>query len=204
MAASRRSMERASIDRNSIAAKNPLLRMDRDDEAALGLRAPHRVDLSRALGQWTRAPALAAVLAGEHFAAAGGAEHAPGLTRIEGEREHRGLRLHAHVHATPAHAAVLASEQHADLALKRGARGHPDRLRVAGSLADIAAVGLSVRIQGLEPPAGPVLAAVGAAEQAAAVDGAVDLVGVGGIGGQLQDALGRVRSGSDGDLREAN
>src|SRR5882724_5160371 len=159
MAASRRSMERASIDRNSIAAKNPLLRMDRDDEAALGLRAPHRVDLSRALGQWTRAPALAA---------------------------------------------VLASEQHADLALKRGARGHPDRLRVAGSLADIAAVGLSVRIQGLEPPAGPVLAAVGAAEQAAAVDGAVDLVGVGGIGGQLQDALGRVRSGSDGDLREAN
>src|SRR5437660_11245339 len=239
MAASLRSMERPPIARNSI-----------DADGSNGLRAAHRVDLRGAFGQWTRTPALPAVLAGEHFAAAGRAEHAPGLPRVEGEREHRRPRLHTHVHPTPARAAVLASEQHADLALEIGARGHPDRLRVARSLADIAAVGLPVGIERLEPRAGPVLApvraaaqtgatdredlagapapdedavhvhgvvvhvlsvahvvpvlaAVEAADHAADFDRAIDLVGVGRTGGELQDALGRIRPGGDGDLREA-
>src|SRR2546421_12508599 len=50
----------------------------------------------------------------------------------------------------------------------------------------------------------PVLTAVEAADDAADLDGAVQLAGVGGIGGQLQDALGRVGPGRDADLGEAN
>src|SRR5262249_49790164 len=117
-----------------------------------------------------RRPALAAVLAAEDLAAAGRAVHVPGPARVEGEREHRGLRLHAHVDLRPAGAAVLAAEQHADLALERRARGDPDGLRVAGSFANVAAVRLSVGVQGLEPRVGPVLAAVGARKQARAAD----------------------------------
>src|SRR5262245_8785319 len=136
--------------------------------AVAPLRAAHRVDLRGALRQRTRRPALAAVVAAEDLAAAGRAVHVPGLARVEGEREHRGARLHAHVDLCPAGAAVLAAEQHADLALEIRARGHPDRLRVAGSLADVAAIGLPVGVQGLEPRAGPVLAAVGARDPARA------------------------------------
>src|SRR5438552_7348252 len=163
-------MERPPIGTNSIVPEKALLGMDPGAPASAGLRAAHRVDLRGAFGQWTRTPALPAVLAGEHFAAAGRAEHAPGLPRVEGEREHRRLRLHAHVHPTPARAAVLAAEQHADLALKGRARGHPDRLRVARSLADIAAVRLSVGVERLESRAGPVLPPVRAAEQSGATD----------------------------------
>src|SRR5882672_4232313 len=206
------------------------------------LGAPHRVDLSRAFGQRTRYPALPAVLAAEHLAAAGGAVHAFGLPRVEGEREYRGPRLHAHVDFRPAHA---------DFALKVGARGHPDGLRIAGGLADVAAVGLPVGIQRLEPSAGPVFAAIRAAEEtrapdredltgapppdqhavhvhgvvvhvlavahvlpvlaaveaaddAADFDGAVDLVGIRRIGGQLQDALRRIGPGGDRYFWEAD
>src|SRR5439155_18185330 len=63
------------------------------------LRAPHRVDLRRAFRQRPRRPALAAVLAREDFAAARRAEHALGLALVERERDHRGLRLDAHLHA---------------------------------------------------------------------------------------------------------
>src|SRR5262249_12531307 len=50
----------------------------------------------------------------------------------------------------------------------------------------------------------PVLATVEAADDAADFDGPVDLVGVGGIGGQLQDTLGRVGTRSHGDFGEAH
>src|SRR6266850_1378871 len=215
------------------------------------LRAPHRVNLRGAFGQWMCGPTLAAILAAEHLTAAGRAVHALGLPRVEGEREHRGPRLHAHVDFRPAHAAVLAAEQHADFALKVGARGHPDGLRIAGDLADVAAVGLPVGIQRLEPSAGPVFAAIRAAEEtrapdredltrapapdqhavhvhgvvvhvlavahvlpvltaveaaddAADFDGAVDLVGIRRIGGQLQDALRRIGPGGDRHFWEAD
>src|SRR5258705_6065076 len=87
------------------------------------LRAPHRVNLRGAFGQWMCGPTLAAILAAEHLTAAGRAVHALGLPRVEGEREHRGPRLHAHVDFRPAYAAVLAAEERADFALKVGARG---------------------------------------------------------------------------------
>src|SRR6185369_16641682 len=126
-------------------------------QAGPPLGAAHRVDLRRALGQGTRGPALPRVLAAEHLASAGGAVHASGLARIEGQGEHRGPRLHAHDHPRPARTAVLAAEQRADLALEVRAAGDPDGARVAGRLADVAAIGLPVGIEGLEPRAGPVL-----------------------------------------------
>src|SRR5262249_12926038 len=116
------------------------------------------------------APALAAILAGEHLAAAGRAVHALGLTLVEGDGEHRGLRLHAHVRASPAGAAVLATEEHTDLALKRGSAGDPHRLRVTGDFADVTTIRLAFRIQRLEPRAGPVPTLVRAREKAGAAD----------------------------------
>src|SRR5438105_9523435 len=111
------------------------------------LRARHGVDLRRALGQRELGPALARVLAREDLAAARRAEHALRLTLVEREREHRGLRLDAHVDTGPARAAVLAAEEHADVALEIRAGGQPDRLRIARRLANVAAVGLALRIE---------------------------------------------------------
>src|SRR5215831_18054041 len=50
----------------------------------------------------------------------------------------------------------------------------------------------------------PVLAAVEAADDPADFDSAVDLVGVGGIGGEPQDAFRRVGPRGHSDLREAD
>src|SRR5438045_9782881 len=101
-------------------------------------------------------PALAAVRAGEHFTAARRGVHAPGLARVEGEREHGRPRLDAHVHKGPARAAVLAAEERAEVALEVRAAGHPDRPRLPGDLADVAAVRLALGIQRLEAMARPV------------------------------------------------
>src|SRR5207244_1016388 len=59
---------------------------------ASGSRAGHRVHLGGALGQVTLGPALAAIRAGEHLAAAGRRVHPLGLARVEGQREHRAPR----------------------------------------------------------------------------------------------------------------
>src|SRR6266850_388318 len=144
---------------------------------------PHGVDLRGSGGQGTRGPTLAAVLAGEHLAAAGRAVHAPGLSLVEGDGEHGGLWLDAHVDSSPAHAAVLAAEQDADVALEVRTRGHPDGLWITRDFADITAVGLSLGIQRLEPGARPVLAPVEAPDDTPDFDGAVDLIGIRGIGG---------------------
>src|SRR6266851_6812972 len=212
---------------------------------------PHGVDLRGPRRQWTLGPALANILTGEHLTTAGRTVHAPGLPLVEGDSEDGGLWLDAHVHPSPAHATVLAAEQDADVALEIRTCGHPDGLRITRDLADIAAVGLSLGIQRLEPGAGPVLSPVRAAEQPGAADGkdhprtpapdqhavhvhgvivqvlpmahvlpvqaaveaaddtadfdgAVDLVGIGGIGGQLQDTFGRVGAGGHRHLREAD
>src|SRR5882672_10597907 len=148
-------------------------------------------------------------------------------------------------------AAVLAAEERAKVTLEVCATGHPDRPRLPGDLADVAAVRLALRIQRLEasarpvaariraaeeagapdgedhprPPAAdedavhvhgivvdvlavahvfPVLAAVETADDTADLDGAVELAGVGGIGGQPQHALGRVGAGRDADFGEAH
>src|SRR6266481_3904093 len=132
--------------------------------------ARHRVDLRGALGEVALRPALAAVLAGEDFTDGGRAVHALGLSRIEGDGEHRGLGLDAHVDLGPARAAVSAAEQRAHVALEIGARGQPDGLGIAGDLADVAAVRLPLDVQRLDPGARPVLAPVGAAEQTGAAD----------------------------------
>src|SRR5262249_15239346 len=215
------------------------------------LRAAHSVDLGRPRRQRALDPALARVLAGEDLAAVRRAEHAPGLPRVEREREHGGLRIETHLRPGPAHAAVLAAEQGTDVALEVRAGRDPDGLGIARHLADVATVGLSLRVQRLDPRARPVrtligageesgagdgedrartpapdqdavhvdgiviqilavahalpvLAAVEAPDDAADLDGAVDLVGVGGVDGHLQDALGRIRSGRHRDLREAH
>src|SRR5438067_6939282 len=91
----------------------------------------HGIDLGGALGQVTLGPALAAIRAGEHLAAAGRRVHPLGLARVEGQREHRAPRLDAHVHPRPAGAAVLAAEERAEVALEVRAGGHPDGLRIA-------------------------------------------------------------------------
>src|SRR6266508_966570 len=140
----------------------------RSPDASSG--TPHRVDLRGSFGQVTLGPAPAAVLAGEHLTAAGRAVHAPGLPLVEGESEDRGLGLDTHLDAGPARAAVGAAEQHAKLALEIRPGRHPDGLRIARDLADVAAVGLSVGIQRLEPGARPLLALVRAAEQTCATD----------------------------------
>src|SRR5712691_2789431 len=212
---------------------------------------PHGVDLRGPLRQWTLGPALANILTGEHLTTAGRTVHAPGLPLVEGDGEDGGLWLDAHVHPSPAQAAVLAAEQNADVALEIRTGGDPDGLRITRDLADITAVGLSFGIQRLEPGAGPVLSPVRAAEQAGAADGkdhprtpapdqhavhvhgvivqvlpmahvlpvlaavqatndasnfdgAINLTGIGGIGGQLQDSLGRVGPGGHGYLGEAD
>src|SRR5207249_5575661 len=116
--------------------------------------------------QGTLGPTLAAILTGEHLTTAARTVHAPGLPLVEGDGEDGGLGLDAHVHPSPAQAAVLAAEQDADVALEIRTCGHPDGLRIPRDLADITAVGLSLGIQRLEPRAGPVLALVRAAERA--------------------------------------
>src|SRR5262245_703178 len=134
-------------------------------------RTRHGVDLRGSGRQGTLGPALAAVGAGEHLPPGARAIHSLGLARIERHREHRRLRLEAHVHAAPARAAVRAAEERADFALEVRATGHPDGLRIAGDLSDVAAIRLPLRIQRLEPRARPVLALVRAGEQAGAPDG---------------------------------
>src|SRR5262249_53545549 len=47
---------------------------------------------------------------------------------------------------------------------------HPDGLGIARDLANVAAVRLPLRVQGLEPPAGPVLAPIRAGEETGAAD----------------------------------
>src|SRR5713101_6221419 len=168
------------------------------------LGTPHGINLHGPRRQGARGPALAAISTGEHLTTAGRTVHAPGLPLVEGDAEDGGLWLDAHVHPSPAHATVLAAEQDADVALEIRTCGHPDGLRITRDLADITAVGLSLGIQRFEPGAGPVLAAVGAADDTPDFDGAVDLTGIGGIGGQLQDSLGRVGPGGHGYLWEAD
>src|SRR2546426_6166658 len=131
---------------------------------------PHGVNLRGPRRQGSLGPVLATILTGEHFTAVGRTVHAPGLPLVEGDGEDGGLWLDAHVHPSPAQAAVLAAEQDADVALEIRTCGHPDGLRITRDLADITAVGLSLGIQRLEPGAGPVLAPVRAAEQAGAAD----------------------------------
>src|SRR5262249_48007646 len=215
------------------------------------LHARHGVDLRGARGQRALDPALATVLAGEDLATVGRAEHAPGLALVERQGEHGGLRIEAHLHPAPARTAVLAAEERADVALEVRARRDPDSLGIARHLADVAAVGLSLRVQRLDPRARPVaaligadeetrprdgenrpgtpasdqdavhvdgivvqvlavahalpaLAAVEASDDAADLDGAVDLVGIRGADGHLQDTLRRVRPGRHRDLRKAH
>src|SRR5262249_34841284 len=132
--------------------------------------AGHRVDLSGVRRQRPRRPDLAAVLACEYLAGAARAVHAPGLPLVERDREHRRLGFHAHVDARPARPAVAALEQRAQVALEIRATGHPDGPRIAGHLADVAAIRLPLGIERLESRAGPVHALIRAAKQAGAPD----------------------------------
>src|SRR5262249_30099819 len=213
--------------------------------------AGHRVYLRGAFRQRTFAPRAATILAREDLAAAGRTVHASGVSLVEDDAEHRGLRLEAHVDALPRHAAVTTAEQDADLTLEACPRSDPNLPRIPGDLTDVAAIRLPFRIQRLESRAGPVLsrvsareeagapdgedgsgapsrddhpvhvdgvvvhvlsvahvlpvlAAVEAADDAADLDGAVDLLGIGRIDGQLQDPLGGIGAASHRDFREAD
>src|SRR5262249_31382081 len=76
-----------------------------------------------------------------------------------------------HIDAAPGGTTVRAAVQRADVALEVRAGGDPDGLRIAGHLADVATVGLPLGVERLEPRAGPVLASIGAGEEAGARDG---------------------------------
>src|SRR5437899_5385528 len=90
----------------------------------------HGVDLRRASGQGTLGPALTAIRTGEHFTAAGRTVHVLGLTRVEGDGDHRRLWLDAHVHPPPARAPVRPAEQGAEPAREIRAASHPAPHRV--------------------------------------------------------------------------
>src|SRR5437867_2270474 len=142
-------MERPPIGTNSTVPEKALLGMDPGAPASAGLRAAHRVDLRGAFGQRARAPALAAVLAGEHLAPVRAAEQTGATDRED-----------------------LAGAPAPD----------EDAVHVHGVVVHVLSVAHVV----------PVLAAVEAADHAADFDRAIDLVGVGRTGGELQDTLGRI------------
>src|SRR5215470_5606057 len=135
------------------------------------LGIPHGVNLRRALRQRTLGPGLAAILTGEYLTSGGRTVHTLGTPLVKGNGEHGAPWLDAHVHPSPVQAAVGAAEQDTDVAFEARAGGDPDGLRISWNLADVATVGLSPGIQGLESGAGPVLALVRAAEQPSAADG---------------------------------
>src|SRR5262249_49478215 len=126
------------------------------------LRARHGVDLRGARGQRALDPALATVLAREDLATVGRAEHPPGLPLVERQRNRGVFRIEPHLHPAPARTAFLAAEERAHVALEVRARRNPDSLRIARHLADVTAVGLSLRVQRLDPRARPVAALIGA------------------------------------------
>src|SRR5262249_23562027 len=111
------------------------------------------------------------VLTGEHFTATGRTVHVLGLPLVEGNGEHGGFGLDAHIHLAPGHAAVGATEQYPSVALEIRPSGYPDGLRVARHLTDIPAVGLALGIQRLQTGSRPVPPVIGAAEEASAGNG---------------------------------
>ena len=90
---------------------------------------------------------------------------------VEGQFEHRRSRLHAHIDAGPAIAAVPAVQQHAGIALKIGAGGNPDLARIAGYLADVAAIDLVLGVERFQRHVFPMIARVGAAKHPGPADG---------------------------------
>src|SRR5439155_11284403 len=80
------------------------------------LGSSHGIDLSGPRRQRSFGPALAAILTGEHLAAAGRTVHPLGLSLVEGDADHGGLGLDANVNPSPAQAAVLPAEQTAEAA----------------------------------------------------------------------------------------
>src|SRR5262245_40524902 len=100
--------------------------------------ATHGVHLRGAGRQGALGPARAAVRAREYLAAARRAVHAPGLVPVKGDGEHGALRLDTHIDPLPARAAVVAAEQHADVAAEARTCRYPQGLRIPGNLPDIA------------------------------------------------------------------
>src|SRR5689334_15813697 len=86
--------------------------------------------------RWWRldGPSLATVQTAIDLSTVGGARHAQGLPLVKCQLEHRVRRLHAHIDAAPAVAAIGAVEQHPQVALEVGARRHPQFTRITRHL----------------------------------------------------------------------
>src|SRR5262249_34980820 len=151
-------------------------------------------------------PRRAAVLAAEQHTGVAleiGAGRHPDRPRITGDLTDVaavGLVLvvqRLQARARPVPALVRAAEQAGASDGQHGARPPPPddhAVHVHGVVVHVLAVAHVL----------PVLAAVQTADDAADLDGAIDLVGVGGIRRQLQYALGRIGSGRHAHLRKAH
>src|ERR1051325_9811469 len=113
-------------------------------------------------------PIFAAIPAGPHLAAIGGAGHQARPALVEHHLEHRVRRWRADIDLCPAVASVLAVQQHAEIALEATARSDADMPRIAGHLADVTAIDLPLGVERLQRHVPPMVAAIVAAEHAGA------------------------------------
>ena len=101
-----------------------------------------RIDLRAARRRRLRRPSLAPVVTAPDLAAIGGARHPVRLMFVKRNLEHRVRHRRAEIDLRPAVAAVAAAEQYAEIADEAGAGGEPEVPRIAGHLANVAAVDL--------------------------------------------------------------
>src|SRR5918996_842737 len=151
------------------------------------LGTSHGVDLRGPRRQGPIGPAHAAILTGKHLAAAGRTEHPLRLPLVEGDGEDGG----------PGPALVRAAEQASPADGQDCPRSPaPDEhaVHIHGVVVHVLAMAHVL----------PMLAAVEATDDTANFDSAIDLIGIGGIGSQRENALGRVGPGSHADFRETD
>src|SRR5712692_7889743 len=149
-----------------VAAKGWRIGHFRTPRRVMRSAARQRVDLRAKRRRWLRAPAFAEIGAGPDLTAVCGARHSRRLALVEGELEHRVRDVVADIDPVPAVAAVAAVQQGASVALETRPRRHPEMARIAGNLADIAAIDVTLRIERFQWHVPPVVAAIGAVEHA--------------------------------------
>src|SRR5437762_2587177 len=94
-----------------------------------------------------RRPGLAGIETRVDLAAVGGARDAARLPVVEGQTEHRVRHLDAHLYPGPAVAGIAAVQHHPDLTLEATTCCHPYMTWVAGHLADVTAVDVSLWVK---------------------------------------------------------
>src|ERR1700730_13405242 len=107
-------------------------------------------------------------MTGPDLAAIRGARHPVRLTLVERYLEHRVRSRRSNINLRPAVAALAAVQQYAKITDEAGARSNPQMTRIAGDLADVAAVDLSFDVKRLQRHVTPMVATIRAAEDAGA------------------------------------